>query len=160
MTDDDDSKPGKAGPEGSSAPPAGDDAARNAPPLKKRPRRRKPNRQIVAKRKGQIDLGALLSEPLHVLKAGKVVNMDPVEAAIRKQVAKALKDRSVAAIKEVIDLAIKHGLVAEPPPELRGGVVVIPKTVSLSEQRAIFSHPGPPMWQILALLELHYDEIK
>jgi len=85
--------------------------------------------------------------------------MDPVEAAIRKQVAKALKERSLPAIKEVIDLAIKHGLVTAGE-QVRGGVIVIPKTVSEADQKKIFSHPGPSVAQIMTFLEHHYDQLE
>jgi hypothetical protein len=126
---------------------------------KTRRRKRKPSRQAAARKKGQIDLGALLQEPLRVLKDGKTAKMDPVEAAIRKQVAKALKDKSLPAIKEVIDLAIKHGLVATPERQ-QGGVLVIPKTVSEAAQKKIFSYPGPSAAQIMKLLEHHYDQLE
>ena len=124
-----------------------------------RRRKRKPSRQAVARKTGQIDLGALLQEPLRVLKDGKTAKMDPVEAAIRKQVAKALKDKSLPAIKEVIDLAIKHGLVATPERQ-QGGVLVIPKTVSDADQKFIFSYPGPSAAQIMKFLEHHYDQLE
>ena len=136
-------------------------AGATAPEAKKKTRRRKrkPSRQAVARKKGQIDLGALLQEPLRVLKDGKTAKMDPVEAAIRKQVAKALKDKSLPAIKEVIDLAIKHGLVATPERQ-QGGVLVIPKTVSDADQKKIFSYPGPSVAQIMKFLEHHYDQLE
>lgn len=126
---------------------------------KTRRRKRRPSPQALARKKGQIDLGALLREPLRVLKDGKPAKMDPVEAAIRKQVAKALKERSLPAIKEVIDLAIKHGLVTAGE-QVRGGVIVIPKTVSEADQKKIFSHPGPSVAQIMTFLEHHYDQLE
>lgn len=130
-------------------------------PLKKKARRRKrkPSPQTLARKKGQIDLGALLREPLRVLKDGKPAKMDPVEAAIRKQVAKALKERSLPAIKEVIDLAIKHGLVTAGE-QVRGGVIVIPKTVSEADLKKILSYPGPSVAQIMTFLEHHYDQLE
>jgi hypothetical protein len=126
---------------------------------KKRRRKRRPSPQAVARKKGQIDLGAVLREPLRVLKDGKPTKMDPVEAAIRKQVAKALKDKSLPAIKEVIDLAIKHGLVTAGE-QVHGGMIVIPKTVSEADQKLIFSHPGPSVAQIMKFLEHHYDQLE
>ena len=85
--------------------------------------------------------------------------MDPVEAAIRKQVAKALKDRNLPAIKAVIDLAIQHGLVTAGEP-VRGGVIVIPKTVSEADLKKILSYPGPSVAQIMTFLEHHYDQLE
>jgi hypothetical protein len=126
---------------------------------KKRRRKRRPSPQAVARKKGQFDLGAALREPLRVLKDGRPAKMDPVEAAIRKQVAKALKERSLPAIKEVIDLAIKHGLVTAGE-QVHGGVIVIPKTVSEAHQKLIFSHPGPSVAQIMKFLEHHYDQLE
>jgi hypothetical protein len=126
---------------------------------KTRRRKRRPSPQALARKKGQIDLGALLREPLRVLKDGKPAKMDPVEAAIRKQVAKALKERSLPAIKEVIDLAIKHGLVTAGE-QVHGGVIVIPKTVSEDDLKKILSYPGPSVAQIMTFLEDHYDQLE
>ena len=128
-----------------------------AAPAKLR-RRRRESRRTAALRKGQIDLGALIEEPIAVLKNGKSVKMDPIEAAMRRQVQKALKDKSLPSIKEVIDLAIKYGLVSDPPTPAKGGVLEIPKSMSQAEQKFIFSHPGPSNEQILSLLERHYAE--
>lgn len=133
--------------------------AQATPEKTPRRRKRRPSPQAIARKKGQIDLAALLQEPLRVLRDGKAAKMDAVEAAIRKQVAKALKDKNLPAIKAVIDLAIKHGLVAAAE-QGHGSLIVIPKTVCEAHQLLIFSHPGPSVDQIMAFLEDHYDELE
>jgi hypothetical protein len=70
----------------------------SAPHAKKKPwlRRRKVNPQAAAKKNGQIDLAALIEEPIAVLKDGKGIKMNPIEAAIRRQVQKALNEKQYA----------------------------------------------------------------
>ena len=101
----------------------------------------------------------MLEEPITVLKDGKAIKMSPIEAAMRRQVQKALNEKNLPAIKEVISLALTHGLVA-PPDKALGGIIIIPKTLSEELYRYIFSYPGPPVAHILALLENHYDELE
>ena len=117
----------------------------------RRPRRRKRPR----KTDGQIDLEAILKEPLDVLKNGKPGKMDPVEAAVRRQVQKALVDKNFASIKAVIDLAIEHKLVARPEPPKAGGVLLIPS--DLPEFDAIFEEHWTDMDKIFAALSRYYD---
>jgi hypothetical protein len=133
----------------------------SAPNANKKPRRRwrKLSRQAAAKKNGQIDLAALIEEPIAVLKDGKAIKMNPIEAAMRRQVQKALNEKSLPAIKELISLALTHGLVAWPAPP-QGGLIIIPKTVSEEDQKIIFSYPGPPVAEILLFLEHHYAELE
>ena len=73
--------------------------------------------------------------------------MPPFEVALRAQVKKALTEQNLAAIRNIVALCVEHGLIAPPPqpPATGGGVLVIPKTFSEAEQRAIFDTFEPPM---------------
>jgi hypothetical protein len=91
----------------------------DATPKAKRARRKRDERQ-------QVDLHALLIEPVSVVKGGKVHKMDPFEALLRRQLELGLKERSSTAMKAVLDLAIEYGLIKSPPPCTSGGVLRVP----------------------------------
>lgn len=74
----------------------------------------------------QVDLHALLIEPVLVAKGGKVQKMDPFEAMLRRQLELALKERSMAAMKIVLEHAIEYDLIKKPPPAESGGVLLVP----------------------------------
>ena len=114
--------------------PAKDKAATAAGAPAKRRRKRVPSAKKRAERNGLVDIGAILNEPLEVLKNGKVGKMSALEVAIRKQVKKALTEKSLPAVMAVIQIAIAHDLVAPPPTVAEGGVLVIPKWVSDEDQ--------------------------
>ena len=142
---------------GASGPPADDDAPRPAvaPTLR---RNRRLSAKARARKQGQIDLGALLSEPLQVLLDGKPRKMAPLEAAIRRQVQKALVDKSMPAIKAVIALALEHGLIASPAPVRKGGVLVVPYSLGRETFERIFNDWEISVDEVLAILETHYGE--
>lgn len=117
-------------------------------------KRRKP-RKRRREAADQVDLEAILKEPLDVLKNGKPGKMDPIEAAVRRQVQKALVEKNFASIKAVIDLAIEHKLVARPDPPKAGGVLLIPS--DLPEFDAIFNEHWTDMGKIFAALRRYYD---
>ena len=50
----------------------------------------------------------------------------PSKAMLRKQVERAVKNRSVSAIKAVLDVAAEEDLLKISPPAAGGGVVLIP----------------------------------
>lgn len=74
----------------------------------------------------QVDLYALLIEPVSVVKAGKVHKMDPFEALLLRQLELALKERSAAAMKMILDEASGYGHIKPPPPCNSGGVLLVP----------------------------------
>jgi hypothetical protein len=74
----------------------------------------------------QVDLARLLAEPVAVRKGGRVESMDPLEGMLRKQAERAVKNRSVAAMKAILDVAEEEDLLKTPPPAAGGGVVLIP----------------------------------
>jgi hypothetical protein len=91
----------------------------------------------------QVDLARLLAEPVAVRKGGRVEKMDAFEAMLRKQVERAVKNRSVSAIKAVLDVAAEEDLFKISPPAAGGGVVLVPlKTAEdIARCNAIFYPP-------------------
>lgn len=125
----------------------------------KRAQKRKPSAKKRAERQGLVDIGAILNEPLEILKNGKVGKMPALEVAIRKQVKKALKDKSLASVMAVINLAIENDLVASRPTPAKGGVFVIPKFVSDEDQHRIFSEmEDRSMTFIFNILRPYYEQ--
>lgn len=129
-----------------------------AAPAKRR-QKRKPSAKKWAERQGLVDIGAILNEPLEVLKNGKVGKMPALEVAIRKQVKKALADKSLASVMAVINLAIENDLVVPQPTPAKGGVFVIPKFVSDEDQHRIFSEmEDRSMKFIFDILRPYYEQ--
>ena len=73
-----------------------------------------------------VDVYALLIEPVQVRKGERVQSMDPFEAMLRKQLELALKERSAAAMKKIIDVAIEYKLITKSPKTNEGGVLMVP----------------------------------
>jgi len=73
-----------------------------------------------------VDIYALLTEPVKVRKGGRVQSMDPFEGMLGKQLELALKERSAAAMKKIIDVAIEYKLIKKPPKTNEGGVLIVP----------------------------------
>ena len=127
----------------------------------KRPQKRKPSAKKRAERQGLVDIGAILNEPLEVLKNGKVGKMSALEVAIRRQVKKALTEKSLPAVMAVIQIAIDHDLVAPSPTELEGGVLIIPKFVSDQDQHRIFAEYEDRSMRFIAnILRPYYEQQK
>jgi hypothetical protein len=59
-----------------------------------------------------------------VRKGGQESKMPAYEAIIRKQVEKAVKERTLSAMKDIIKLAIEYDLVVLPPPAPNSGRVL------------------------------------
>lgn len=140
--------------------PAKDKAATTAAGAPtKRHRKRLPSPKKRAERQGLVDIGAILNEPLEVLKNGKVGKMSALEVAIRKQVKKALTEKSLPAVMAVIQIAINHDLVAPPPTVAEGGVFVVPKWVSDEDQHRIFAeYEDRSMKFIIDILRPYYEQ--
>ena len=85
----------------------------------------KPKRSKRAKDKPKkVDLTPLLLERVRVRKGGQESKMPAYEAIIRKQVEKAVKERTLSAMKDIIKLAIEYDLVVLPPPAPNSGGVL------------------------------------
>ncbi len=87
-----------------------------------------PRRQRGKAKPKKVDLAPLLLERVRVRKGGQDSRMPVFEATIHKQVEQAIKKRKVAAMTEIIKLAIENDLVVSPPPAPNsGGVFILPR---------------------------------
>ncbi len=110
--------------------------AKDRDPADTSPRPRK-RRKGAADEPEQVDLARLLAEPVAVRKGGRVEKMDPFEGMLRKQAEQAIKNRSVSAIKAVLDVAEEEDLLKISPPAAGGGVVLVP--LKTAEDRSRFN---------------------
>lgn len=147
-----------------SKPSEGTEHRDGSPPKKsatseKKRRRRRPSAKAVAERNRLIDIGAILNEPIEVLRDGKPGKMSVLEVAIRQQVKKALANKSLPAIMAVIKVAIDNDLVAPPPPQqATGGFFIVPKFLTEAEQRRIFEdQTDRSMKTIFDILRPYYE---
>jgi hypothetical protein len=132
-------------------------ATEAAAPAKRRKTRR-PSAKKRAERQGLVDIGAILNEPLEVLKNGEVGKMAALEVVIRKQVKKALTEKTLPAVMAVIKIAIDNNLVAPHPPA-QGGVIIVPKFVSEEDQYRIFTERDDmSMKFIFDILRPYYEQ--
>jgi len=91
----------------------------------------------------QIDVAALLNTLVTVGRDGREHRMTPFEIGLRAQVKKALKDKSLPAIKSLLDIALKYDLVMPAPAQPRnGGVLVVPGRLTKESWAALFKKPG------------------
>jgi hypothetical protein len=133
--------------------------ATEAPAPAKRRKTRRPSAKKQAERQGLVDIGAILNEPLEVLKNGKVGKMSALEVAIRKQVRKALTEKSLPAVMAVIKVAIDNDLVVLPSSPAQGGVFIIPKFVSEEDQYRVFTERDDmSMKFIFDILRPYYEQ--
>jgi len=139
--------------------PSNGKPATEAPAPTKRRKTRRPSAKNRAERQGLVDIGAILNEPLEVLKNGKVGKMSALEVAIRKQVRKALTEKSLPAVMAVIKVAIDNDLVVLPSSPAQGGVFIIPKFVSEEDQYRIFTERDDmSMKFIFDILRPYYEQ--
>ena len=97
--------------------------------------KKKPNRKASP----QLDVAEILKKPVKVGRDGRQQSMSPFEVQLRAQVKKALKDKSMPAIENVLREARKYDLVPPPPPApVNGGVVVVPGRLTKESWEALF----------------------
>ena len=111
-----------------------------------RRRRRARPRKRPAKLQSKA-IADLLSAPVVVRTRGLSRRMSAFEASLHSLVRRALVDRDVGAMTQIIALCERYGLLErllEPP--LSGGLYIIPKNWPEEEWRAMFKRHGPPPW--------------
>lgn len=90
----------------------------------------------------QFDIGEILTQQVKVSRDGKQQSMSPFEVQLRAQVKKALKDKSLPAIENVLRVARTFDLVMPPPPAPdNGGVLVVPNRLTKESWEALFEKP-------------------
>ena len=91
----------------------------------------------------QLDIAAILTQQVKVAHNGKQQYMSQFEVQLRAQVKKALKDKSMPAIENVLREARKYDLVLPPPPApVNGGVVVVPGRLTKESWESLFAEPN------------------
>ena len=90
----------------------------------------------------QLDVAALLNKKVTVGKDGREQSLSPFEVNLRAQVKKAIMDRSLPAIVNVLNCALKYDLVLPAPePEQLGGVLIVPGRLTKESWAALFASP-------------------
>ncbi len=85
-----------------------------------------------SKKSDLTDISGLLNEPVKVKAGGKVREMGPFEAGLRK-LAKRAVDGDLRAILKFVKICEEYGAFAPPPAARGGGVVRAPKGVNFYE---------------------------
>ena len=85
-----------------------------------------------SKKSGLTDVSGLLNEPVKVKAGGKVREMGPFEAGLRK-LAKRAVDKDLRAILKFVKICEESGAFAPPSAVTGGGVVRAPKGVNFHE---------------------------
>ncbi len=80
-----------------------------------------------------IDVAAVLNEPLPVKTSGVHRKMPAFEVGVRRLVERGLKQNNLNAILEFLRLCESYRLLALPPDDHGGGVIVAPKGVDFHE---------------------------
>ena len=102
-----------------------------------------PSSKRSRKKRDQIDLAAFLKTPVKVGKGGRKQKMAPFEISLRAQVKKAVKEKSLPAIMNMLRVALKYELIkAAPVSERRGGVLVVHGRLTKESWAALFKKPN------------------
>jgi hypothetical protein len=94
----------------------------------------------------KIDIMAVLTKPVTVGKNGQEQKMTSFEVTLRAQVKKAVKERSLNAIKSLLEIALRYGLIEDPPPPPpNGGVLIVPGRYTKESWAELFEKPDDPV---------------
>ncbi len=91
-----------------------------------------PRGRPKSKKSGSTDISELLDEPVKVMSGGKVREMDPFEAGLRKTAKRAI-EKDLRAILKFIRICEEYGVLVPPPAATGGGVIIAPKGVDFHE---------------------------
>ncbi len=86
------------------------------------------------RKRKQVDVAAVLNEPLAVKNAGIRQKMPPFEVGVRRLVERALKHKNLSVILEFLELCESYGLMVPPPVPQVGGVIHLPEGVDSHER--------------------------
>jgi hypothetical protein len=93
----------------------------------------------------KIDITAVLTKPVKVGRNGQEQKMTPFEISLRAQVKKAVKERSLNAIKNLLEIALTYGLIKDPPPPPpNGGVLIVPGRLTKESWAELFETRDDP----------------
>ncbi len=91
-----------------------------------------PRGRPKSRKSGSTDISELLGEPIKVTTGGKVRDMGPFEASLRK-LAKRAVGGHLPSILKFIKICEEYRIIAPPPAVTGGGVMVAPKGVDFYE---------------------------
>jgi hypothetical protein len=91
-----------------------------------------PRGRPKSKKAGLTDVSKLLNEPVKVKAGGKVQEMGPFEAGLRKLAKKAV-DGNLPAIRKFVKICEEYGGIAPPSADTSCGVVRAPRGVNFHE---------------------------
>src|SRR5215831_11903235 len=94
-----------------------------------------------------VDIVALLTEPIPIIKSGVPRTMNPFEASLRSLVKRGLVDDDFRSLSTFLDYCEQHGVIgrsAVPVPVFQ--TIFIPKTWDEREWQAMFDRYGAPPW--------------
>jgi hypothetical protein len=91
-----------------------------------------PRGRPKSKKSGSTDISELLGEPVKVTAGGKVREMGPFEAGLRKLAKKAI-DKDLCAIIRFVKICEEYEVLTPPQIATGGGVIVAPKGVDFYE---------------------------
>ncbi len=89
----------------------------------KKGERRNPKGRPTKRNREQVDVAAVLNEPLVVKNSGIRQKMPAFEVGFRRLVERALKHKNLPAILEFLELCETYGLMVPPPVPQVGGVI-------------------------------------
>jgi hypothetical protein len=114
-------------------------------PSRRRRRARLPKRPSKLAPEAIADL---LSAPVMVRTRGVSRRMSAFEASLHSLVRRALVDRDIGAMAQIIALCERYGLLERPPElPLSCALYIIPKSWNEAEWKAMFKKHGPPPWR-------------
>ena len=94
----------------------------------------------------ELEIAALLNEPVAVTMGGAVQTMSPFEAGLRSLVKHASQNNLKAAVT-FLQVCDACGVMVPPPaPPIASGLFLIPRTWDEDEWHEMFRRHGPPPW--------------
>jgi len=122
-------------------------------------------KKVKSKTVKPIDIRAALEAPIRLKRDGKPNSMPAYEAALRQHLKKALASLSVPSMKFILGEAEKHEFIKKPPPALKGGVFVLPKSLPDEVIHEILNHQSghgekDPMSRIWNIISRFADKCK
>jgi hypothetical protein len=118
-------------------------------------------RKTTNPKRGLPEFANQLDQPLRAQRGGRTIALHPFEAGMLSLVKEALKGKP-RALKEVIKIFEKAGLLNAPVGRQTHGALVIPKGLTVAAFRVLLSKLGYPPWdgQTLAAAKIEYARDK
>jgi hypothetical protein len=118
-------------------------------------------RKKASEKRGPPDFASLLDQPLRARRGEKIVALDPFEAGIQSLVREAINGKP-RALKEILKIFEKEGLLNAPVGRQTHGSLIVPKGFSLAAYFTLLTNLGYPPWdpEVLAAAKSEYAQDK